>query len=673
MSLRLVQSRLCFACRAQLYQFSSRSFSSTLPNSAQKSRKPRKTHEDLFEYSKLQAYLDSIDETKHVLTPEDLARIQPPKHTDDILSAQYEAEYERIFKKLQQSFSKEQLMTFLDMHHKGDNPDGYSRTKAGYTARIIEQLWGWPSMVEVRRIKRDLSQVDTEKIPVTPPESFALLGKGPDHFLSSFRPLTQDTDGSNLRSLSKDHKVEVTFSSSPLQLIAKGVLANLRRLREHVEFVKKQIKEEFITIPSKKLIRPDLLQRISRISGAFTETFGEDQIRISYTGDPRSAVIAKRLAVHAACHVDEPPHPVLAHSPSNSSTNFLTPETYSLYPFLTVRSLPWTLNASGAFRARKVGEWYGIGNMGNLGQKKLKKEPIALSEELIVDLDNKQINLKEKLFADKQSVGNSRVVTASLGHLLLAPPSVSRGSILPPIEGAESLSHILSYVRDGPAARLFSTRTQKMIHRLVYQTVSPSGAEDLPKVLQFELYISLNHKTPHKPKDAVEDSPVEELADGEPLAKEALSLFLECRVGSERLLDLMIPDRPMDIRFSVFDSHIVAEKSMPQELQNYSQQLTSFLQGHEEVAQPDPPLILHHQSEDYICGLVRVYDRTQKQAQVRTGATSHREHPGSSSERQIDHVQGHLRRSYLGRKLGIIYGELHSFNKSLDIDHLTPP
>jgi hypothetical protein len=35
------------------------------------------------------------------------------------------------------------------------------------------------------------------------------------------------------------------------------------------------------------------------------------------------------------------------------------PHTYSVYPFMYPRSLPWTMNTSGAFRIRRVGEWLG--------------------------------------------------------------------------------------------------------------------------------------------------------------------------------------------------------------------------------------------------------------------------------------------------------------------------
>lgn len=56
--------------------------------------------------------------------------------------------------------------------------------------------------------------------------------------------------------------------------------------------------------------------------------------------------------------------PVLTYVPAEvlSSTPVPTsmfPRTYSVYPFLSPRSPPWTMNTSGAFRIRRVGEWLG--------------------------------------------------------------------------------------------------------------------------------------------------------------------------------------------------------------------------------------------------------------------------------------------------------------------------
>lgn len=38
-----------------------------------------------------------------------------------------------------------------------------------------------------------------------------------------------------------------------------------------------------------------------------------------------------------------------------------SPNDYSLYPFLSPRPLPWTMNAGGVFRIRRVGKWFGHG------------------------------------------------------------------------------------------------------------------------------------------------------------------------------------------------------------------------------------------------------------------------------------------------------------------------
>ena len=36
------------------------------------------------------------------------------------------------------------------------------------------------------------------------------------------------------------------------------------------------------------------------------------------------------------------------------------PHTYALYPFLSTRTIPWILDAKGAFRMRRVNEWIGV-------------------------------------------------------------------------------------------------------------------------------------------------------------------------------------------------------------------------------------------------------------------------------------------------------------------------
>lgn len=99
-------------------------------------------------------------------------------------------------------------------------------------------------------------------------------------------------DGADLLSLSKQYNVHISFSAHPLSLKVEGLRGALDRLSKHiVEFKKvrsvscghpefcahpsvQNIEEKIFMLPAKKAISPDLLQRISRLSGAFTENLG---------------------------------------------------------------------------------------------------------------------------------------------------------------------------------------------------------------------------------------------------------------------------------------------------------------------------------------------------------------------------------------------------------------
>lgn len=78
---------------------------------------------------------------------------------------------------------------------------------------------------------------------------------------------------------------------------------------------------------------------------------------------------------------------ILAHvppeAPSSASVLSLLPHDYALYPFLSSRSLPWNVKASGAFRARKVSEWIGINSMEDVQ----KTGGLELARGRLVDLE----------------------------------------------------------------------------------------------------------------------------------------------------------------------------------------------------------------------------------------------------------------------------------------------
>jgi len=77
-----------------------------------------------------------------------------------------------------------------------------------------------------------------------------------------------------------------------------------------------------------------------------------------------------------------------------------------------------------------------------------------------------------------------------------------------------------------------------------------------------------------------------------------------CWAGVETTANLILPDRPMDIRFSAFDHIALPRDQEPKELQSYSFALQSFLQGQgvdgTERRAPIPPNTFMHNGETYV-------------------------------------------------------------------------
>jgi len=64
-----------------------------------------------------------------------------------------------------------------------------------------------------------------------------------------------------------------------------------------------RILEDTFELPTKIPMRQDLLQRISRISGAFMENIGNNGMVRICVKDSRDLASAKRLATRASCEV----------------------------------------------------------------------------------------------------------------------------------------------------------------------------------------------------------------------------------------------------------------------------------------------------------------------------------------------------------------------------------
>ncbi|CCL98990.1 uncharacterized protein FIBRA_00998 [Fibroporia radiculosa] len=549
--------------------------------------------------SRVEAYLASIHAAGIEPTLADLERCRPADHAHSS-SPRYPVDYNALVDTLCRSFSKEQLRKFLQQWNPNCVWCRPNRRKLQYAEWIIEKMWNWPSLKDVERAKRDRTEVSVKSIPVTASQLFLILGR----------------DGADLLEMSLEYNVHISLATHPLALRVEGLRGALSKLSDHLTKVKRSIIEEVFQLPTKIPIRPDMVQRISRLAEAYLENIGtEGMVRIC-AKNVRNLEIAKRLvsrASHELSHRSQPARLAYLPSPQAEFPVPITmfPNTYSLYPFLSPRSLPWTMNMGSAFRVRRVGEWLSH----KLGEDIHVTGGLARGNGRILTATQSIVDLSDALFQKLPPNPPGQVVKASMGHILLnASSPAQRATLVPPLRGNRRFSDILTWIANNnvqssfvpslPAPLVSSSPTQqKIIHRLTYRALPALGEASnvvspgfSNRVLYFE--VTLDQPRPlTKSSSLPEEGATVQLDPTESQAGDDMLFDLnsppECWVGSEVLTDLMMPDRPMDIRFAAVQSSYIPTGEEPIELRTYMTNLCTFLAGKDlDARQPDPPFML---------------------------------------------------------------------------------
>ncbi|KII93548.1 hypothetical protein PLICRDRAFT_171287 [Plicaturopsis crispa FD-325 SS-3] len=603
---------------------------------SEKDLRPRRNP---LEPNKVDLHLASIHAAGLEPTLADIERCRPLRQ-EPSYSPDYLDQYSELLDTLCRSFSKEQLRGFCVSYSLGRSFSHRGRRKAEYAEAIMEQQWGWPSLRRLEKEKRDKTEISVRSFDVSPAQLFLILGK----------------DGADLLQLSLDFNVHISMTPKPLALRAEGVRGSLKALTERIEELKEDIVEDRFELPNRKPIRPELVQRISRIAGAYVENVGDvGQVRVCAKNE-HDLQNARRLSIRAACDVqNHTPPPLMSYLPSEvpvSSLAALFSALYALFPFFSPRSLPWTMNTGGAFRIRRVGQWLGEDPTEDVE----KTGGLAGGRGQLQHLSHGTQDLRDILQDEFPDIGAqygspSRSVTASFGHVLLTSNGAARrASILPPFKGSSPFKKVFEWLATGqmdrtfiPSVPTFLLKTppaeQRILHRLVYQAfapdaesvvyASPSDATDKSiasapnRLVKFEIVLS---KTKQPASEAYASAPstedshaqvdnLEELGEesvigtedgvhqNEPssVQPESIDLPSQCWLGSERTVDLVMPDRPMDARISVFQSTLVSPSLQPDELQTYISDLKAFLDYKDPNARkPDPPLSIVYDGVTYI-------------------------------------------------------------------------
>lgn len=115
------------------------------------------------EPTRVDMYLASLQSEGVEPTLDDLEKCRPARHPHRN-SAKYAEKYNELADTLCRSFSRAQLQKFVQQCGLDRDWKRRTRRKLDFAEAIIEGKWGWPSLEEVERAKRDRTEVVTESM-----------------------------------------------------------------------------------------------------------------------------------------------------------------------------------------------------------------------------------------------------------------------------------------------------------------------------------------------------------------------------------------------------------------------------------------------------------------------------------------------------------------------------
>lgn len=110
---------------------------------------------------KVDAFLASLHTAGSVPSLEDLERGRPREYAHPE-SPLYAKQYNGLLKHLGRSFTKGQLRRFSEQYLLDPLLWRSGKRKVDYARAIVENAWGWPSLREIEKAKREQTEVVTE-------------------------------------------------------------------------------------------------------------------------------------------------------------------------------------------------------------------------------------------------------------------------------------------------------------------------------------------------------------------------------------------------------------------------------------------------------------------------------------------------------------------------------
>ena len=110
---------------------------------------------------KVDVFLASLQTTGSQPSLEDLERSRPREYAHPE-STLYAKQYNEAMENLNRSFTKEQLRRFGEDYQLDPRLWRSHRRKVDYARAIVENAWGWPSLRDIEKRKREKTEVMTE-------------------------------------------------------------------------------------------------------------------------------------------------------------------------------------------------------------------------------------------------------------------------------------------------------------------------------------------------------------------------------------------------------------------------------------------------------------------------------------------------------------------------------
>ena len=137
---------------------SSAAQSVTTPTASSSKPTPTSSHKGV---PKVDVFLASLRTTGSQPSLEDLERGRPREYAHPE-STLYAKQYNDVMEHLQRSFTKEQLRRFAEKYKLDPRLWRSLRRKVDYARAILENAWGWPSLRDIEKRKREKTEVVTE-------------------------------------------------------------------------------------------------------------------------------------------------------------------------------------------------------------------------------------------------------------------------------------------------------------------------------------------------------------------------------------------------------------------------------------------------------------------------------------------------------------------------------